>query len=271
MAVYDTFLFHGEGDILELRLNILGDVVDKFVICEAKQSFNEQPCPSYYLEHKDRYKKWEDKIIHYQFDLMEDKDLVEQARNSPNTERGNPYWMKVYYAMETLRKPLEAVCKDKDIIFISDVDEIWNPKIIVPSDDFIHGFGQLVYYYQLNNRCSEPWTGSIRTTYRRLKQEIVNNIKQKGDVYVTNGGWHFTYQGGEKMVRRKVDSSKSPYPDKNDSYYGVPTDYIIERMKENKDIFPDHFRPTHRFWIEEENWPTYLKENREKYLHLLKN
>ncbi len=86
--IYDTFLFHGEGDILELRLNILGDVVDKFVICEANQSFNEQPCPSYYLANKDRYKKWEDKIIHYQFDLMEDQDLVEQARNSPNTDHG---------------------------------------------------------------------------------------------------------------------------------------------------------------------------------------
>ena len=71
------------------------------------------------------------------------------------------------------------------------------------------------------------------------------------------------------MVRRKVTSSKSK-ESTDDSYYGVSTDYIIERMKENKDIFPDYFRPLYKFWVDENGWPDYLKKNREKYLHLLK-
>src|SRR3990167_1180828 len=228
--IYDVFLFHGELDILELRLNILGDVVDKFVICEARQSFSGDPCPSYYQENKDRFKKWKDKIINYQFNLMEDAKIVELARNSPNTNNGKPYWVKVFYAMEMLKKPLE-VCKDDDIIFLSDADEIWNPSINIFKNDNIYGLLQLVYYYRLNNRCNELWTGSIYTTYKRLKEEMVNNIKQRGEVKVPNGGWHFTYQGGEEMVRRKVTSSKSK-ESTDDSYYGVSTDYIIERMKE---------------------------------------
>ncbi len=178
--------------------------------------------------------------------------------------------MKVYYAMETLRKPLEKVCKDEDVVFISDVDEIWSPDVPILANSMIYGLEQLVYYYQLNNRCSEKWTGSIYTTYARLKNEVINNIKQKGELKIPNGGHHFTYQGGEEMVRRKINSSKSSYPDKNDSYYGVPTDYIIDRMKDNKDIFPDHFRPTHTFWTDESQWPEYLKIHREEYRHLLK-
>lgn len=273
--IYDTFLFHGEGDILELRLNILEKVVDKFVICEARQSFSEEPCPSYYLENKERFKKWQDKIIHYPFNLMEDKAIVEQARNSPNTliykmisfifPIHSPYWIKVFYAMETLRKPLE-ICSDEDIIFISDVDEIWNPDIEIPKDNKIYGLEQLVYYYQLNNRCSEPWTGSIFTTYKRLKTEIVNHIKQKGEIKIKNGGWHFTYQGGEEMIKRKINSSKSPYPDKTDSYYGIPTEKLLSKIKEGKDFFGRNYK----FWVDENEWPEYLKANREHYLHLLK-
>ena len=259
--IYDVFLFHGELDILELRLNILGETVDKFVICEAKQAFSGAEWPSSYLANKERFAKWEDKIIYYQFNLMEDQELVEQARNSPNTT-GNPYWMKVYYAMEMLRKPLE-VCNDEDIVFISDVDEIWNPEIPINADDKVYGLHQVVYYYQLNNRCSEDWTGSIYTTYARLKTEVINNIKQKGELKIEPGGWHFTYQGGEAQMRLKIESSRDET--NNDSYYGVPTDYIIGRAQENKDIFPEYFNRGYTFTKDEEGWPDFLKRNREKY------
>lgn len=272
--IYDTFLFHGELDLLELRLNILGKVVDKFVICEARQNFSGTPYESLYLANKERFKAWEDKIIHFQFNLLEDQEIVEQARNSKNTSHGNPYWMKVYYAMEMMRKPLE-VCQDEDIVFISDCDEIWNPdsinaevKIIV-SDDII-GFKQLAYYYQLNNRCSEAWTGSICLSYKRLRNEIINNIKQKGEVKILNGGWHFTYQGGEAEVKRKLISTRTPgEQDQTDSYYGWPTEKILENVKNGEDIFAHRFGGREfKFWTDESDWPEYLKENKQKYLHL---
>jgi len=269
--IYDVFLFHGELDILEIRLNVLDKVIDKFVICEAKQAFNGLPEKSYYQENKERFKKWEDKIINFQFDLMADPEIVKQAQESKNTSFGNPYWMKVYYAMEMIRKPLEN-CKDDDIIYISDADEIWNPDLKI-SDDKIYGFKQLVYYYRLNNRCSEDWTGTICLTYNRLKNEIINNIKQKGEIKLENGGWHFTYQGGENEVRRKVQSTRTlGEQDQTDSYYGTPTDLIIENAKNNRDIFDGRFNDPNRkfkFWTDESDWPQYLKENRQKYLNLL--
>jgi hypothetical protein len=38
--IYDTFLFFNELELLELRLNILNDVVDKFVIVESTKTFS---------------------------------------------------------------------------------------------------------------------------------------------------------------------------------------------------------------------------------------
>ena len=65
MTIFDTFTFYNELDLLELRLNILGDVVDYFVINEANITFTGKPKPLYYQENKERFKKWEDKIIHH--------------------------------------------------------------------------------------------------------------------------------------------------------------------------------------------------------------
>lgn len=273
--IYDTFLFHGELDILEIRLNILDKLVDKFVICEAKQSFNGEPYESLYLKNKERFKQWEDKIIHYQFNLMEDPEIVKQAQESKNTNYGNPYWMKVFYGMECMRKPLEG-CKDEDVILISDCDEIPNPECIwkVMPDDRIYGFEMLVYYYQLNNRCSEVWTGTIMLNYKRLKGEVINNIKQKGEFKLTYGGWHFTYQGGEEEVKRKVESARTlGGQDQTDSYYGTPTEFILENVKNNRDIFAGRFNDPNRafkFWTDESQWPEYLKGNKQKYLQLMK-
>jgi beta-1,4-mannosyl-glycoprotein beta-1,4-N-acetylglucosaminyltransferase len=37
--VYDCFIFFNELDLLEIRLNELDDIVDKFVLVEADRTF----------------------------------------------------------------------------------------------------------------------------------------------------------------------------------------------------------------------------------------
>ena len=63
--VYDIFLFFNELDLLEIRLQMLNDKVDKFVIIECIETFSGNPKPLFYQENKDRFKEWEHKIIHY--------------------------------------------------------------------------------------------------------------------------------------------------------------------------------------------------------------
>ena len=53
--IYDTFMFFNELELLELRLNELNGVVDKFVLVEATRTFTNKPKPLYYAENKQRF------------------------------------------------------------------------------------------------------------------------------------------------------------------------------------------------------------------------
>ena len=68
---YDCFIFNHEVELLEIRFNILNDYVDKFIITEGDITFSGLPKESHFLKNKDRFKKWEDKIILNQIKLPE--------------------------------------------------------------------------------------------------------------------------------------------------------------------------------------------------------
>ena len=50
--VYDCFTFFNELDMLEIRLNTLAEVVDKFVLVEMAYTFQRKPKPLYFDENK---------------------------------------------------------------------------------------------------------------------------------------------------------------------------------------------------------------------------
>ena len=64
MKIFDSFLFYNELDVLELRLNILNDVVDYFVLSESPMTLSGNPTPLLYLENKEKFSKFNHKIIH---------------------------------------------------------------------------------------------------------------------------------------------------------------------------------------------------------------
>jgi beta-1,4-mannosyl-glycoprotein beta-1,4-N-acetylglucosaminyltransferase len=61
--VVDAFPFHDELDILECRLVELYDAVDWFVLVEADVTHQDRAKPSYYMENRERFAAWADKII----------------------------------------------------------------------------------------------------------------------------------------------------------------------------------------------------------------
>ena len=66
--VYDCFIFFNEIDLLEIRLNELNNVVDKFVIIEANKTFQNHHKPYYFEENKERFSQFSSKIIHIKLD-----------------------------------------------------------------------------------------------------------------------------------------------------------------------------------------------------------
>ena len=66
--IIDCFPFFNELDILDIRLNVLNDCVDKFVLVEASKTQSLLDKPFYFEENKERFKPFLDKIVHVKVD-----------------------------------------------------------------------------------------------------------------------------------------------------------------------------------------------------------
>lgn len=267
IKIYDIFTYNGEADILEIRLNILKDSVDQFIIIEAPTTFSGLKKPLYFEEQKARFMPFLDKIKYFVIDdYPNDAEILKLADSSSNVPKGGPeHWRREFYQKESIKKALTHL-QNEDICFIGDVDEIWNPEVLIDyTKDDIFKLKQKVYTYYLNNRSSEPWAGTIVTKYKNIKNNCLNHLRTKGKtkyVYVENGGWHFTSMGGINEVRRKLNDSYT-----RESYN---TNEVQEKLEERfgeKDYIG---RNKFKFWIDEKDLPEYILKNKEKYAKLLK-
>lgn len=251
---YDICTFNGEFDILEIRLNVLKDHVDKFIIVEFDKTFSGKPKPAYYLEQQDRFKGFN--IEYFNFGKIDYGRFRELAENSPNT-KGAEHWKTEFMMKESIKLALRNL-EDDDIIYIGDVDEIWNPDEAIP---FHSKLRLKVYTYWLNNRSSEEFAGPIKVFYSYLEDKCLNELRSRKSQTTNYYGWHFTSMGGYEEVKRKLSNSYT-----KESYWteGVEN-HLAQNIAQNKDFLGRNF--TYR--QDESEWPQYLKENKEKYKHLL--
>ena len=209
MKIYDCVYFYNELDLLEIRLNILDNYVDHFVIVESRQTFCGDDKPLYYGENKERFKKWQHKIIHHVMpDYPQDQEIYQKALKSPNVGDGAENWLREFYQKEAPIRILEQVCSDDDIVFLSDLDEIWNPKIQYNiENDKVYRPIQTAYPYYLNNRSNQNigcWTGTRVGTYKTLKKYGANHFRTEREVrgiHIPNGGWHFSWTNKEAKYK----------------------------------------------------------------------
>lgn len=249
MKIIDTFYFFDEFDLLEIRLNILNKYVDEFVLVEAPETFNGKSKPLFYNENKERYSKWNHKINHYIVeDFPKNTELLSKALNSPNTGNNKEHWwVREFYQKESLIIPLNKY-SDDDLIFVSDVDEIWNPEINYKiSDDKVYSPIQTAYPFYLNNRSNQHhgcWTGTRFGLCKTLKLKGPNHFRTEREspsVKIPNGGWHFSWLG------KKADKWEDQHPDNNLRFNFVKNTHM---------------------WKDESELPIYLKENKHLWVKL---
>ena len=283
MKVTDSFIFFNELDILEIRLNTLDPVVDKFILVESTVSHSGKEKPLFYQENKNKFEKFNHKIVHCvvedtpnsfeeaQKRLMSPKDELEKnilmhCLTTSNVPPGECQWLREFYQHESVRRGmLMAELQDDDICFVSDVDEIWNPSLKYITDDFgVYKLRQQVHMAFLNLRSSEDWLGTYYTKYRNIKNASANHfdtVSRTKHNIVENGGWHFTYQGGLEKIKTKLENfGHQEY--NNDQVKNL----IQDRLDRGMDVLGRPFSCT----IENDILPEYIKENKEKYKHLFK-
>jgi beta-1,4-mannosyl-glycoprotein beta-1,4-N-acetylglucosaminyltransferase len=251
MKVIDAFTFFDELDLLEIRLNILNEKVDYFLIVESSETFSGIKKPLYFQENANRFSRWKDKVLHYVVDDYPNDNLIYQfAINSQNTgKKKEHWWVREFYQKESLIKGLQQF-SDRDIVFISDLDEIWNPDIDVAAvDGEVYRPIQEAYHYYLNNRTDqaiENWTGTRFSDLRTLRKYGPNHIRTEHYAKskpIPNGGWHFTFMGGAHGVEAKIKGYQHP-------------EYSLKKLR------------NFRSWIDESNLPKYLLDNKSKWPYL---
>ncbi len=281
IKVYDVFSFFNELDLLELRMEILGPYVDYFVIAEAREGFSGDKKPFYFQDNKERYKKWEHKIIHlivedvpedaaeYKARLNrpdlspEDRKMIEWCFSTKIVDHSQARWIKEFYIKESVRKALAGL-RDDDICYFSDTDEIWDPELGIDySKDDIFRLRQRPYMYYVNNRSDEHWrgwTGTVATKYGNVRDRSINVIRShKGGVPqipLHDAGWHFNFLGGAEGARRKIVESNHPH---------YRSEKVLPGLEQAVAANRDHRDPSVKLWIDESDLPEYLLTHKEKW------
>lgn len=267
--IYDAFTYNGEREILKLHLSILAPHVDKFIICEAKTTFSGNKKPLYFFQHQRYFREFWPKIEYYVIHENYSEAEIALAESSPNT-KGAAHWKREFLQKESIKKALEANhIQDTDIVFIGDVDEIWNPSSIhlgIYRDGF--KLPLRVYAYCLNNRSDEKFWGTYLGHYSDIKNKCLNHLRSDSHKLAEGAweernmcGWHFTSMGGLKEVKRKLDDSYT-----EESYN---TKNVQALLPQRHRIGADYLGRNFTFKIDESNWPQYLRDNRDKFKHML--
>ena len=227
MKIFDCFMYFDEEQVLDLRLNVLNNDVDYFVIVES--IYNHKGEKRDLLFDIQKFQKFSDKIIYLIYDKI--PKLVEPIDNSDDTnDKDRKYIMNAVYRENAQRDYILEGLKDadnNDLILISDVDEI--PKLSSLSFDQIGDeiilFKQDMFYYKFNLVLPNfKWTGTKAVKKRKLKSpQWLRNVKNKKYPFyridsilsdkkyinikiIDDGGWHFTNMKTPEMIQHKLKS-----------------------------------------------------------------
>ena len=227
MNIFDCFMYFDEEQILELRLNVLDEKVDFFVIVES--IYNHRGDKRDLLFDKNKFLKFSKKIIYLvSEEIPNNVELINE--NDDKKEKDRKYIMNAVYRENAQRNLISEGIKNAnkdDLIMISDVDEI--PKLesldlkSIKNEIFI--FKQHMFHYKYNLVLPNfKWTGTKAIKKKNLiSPQWLRNIKDKKYPFyridtifskkkytnlkiINDGGWHFTNIKTPKMIRHKFKS-----------------------------------------------------------------
>lgn len=219
MKIYDCTMFNDSKLIFKLRLKVLNNFVDKFIVCEANY-FHSGKDKKLKFNIKDYY-KFKDKIIYIP---ITKKPTLDNKKVISDREKSSQI---IKYQRNCLLEGLSDASSE-DMIFYSDIDEIPNlENFNFKSKKKIFIFEQKLFYYKFNLlKKGLNWYGTRCCKKKNLKDfSWLRNIKPKKyssmrfDVYfsekkyinlkiIKNGGWHFSQLSKPKEIFQKLNNDE---------------------------------------------------------------
>ena len=282
MKVFDSFIFFNELELLEMRLNILDDVVDYFVLTESPFTVSGNEKPLYYQENKDMFGKFNDKIVHHiteeipnDFNHMLEKSKFHVAYKDPD-----PYGTPMINLPVRFQRALfnrnnsafgieKAGVTDDDLVITSDADEIVNPLLLQDLEWFNpsnHYAAECrAFYYKLNFLYQEDWMGSRLCTWKHLKNTTIDQHRQDHENAhkIQDAGWHFSFLGNAENFKLKLASYE--HTENN-------TDTVTRNAEEKIEsgLDPLGRGQTYKAVPIDDSYPDYITRNQDKYAEFIK-
>ena len=220
-------MFFDEEMLLDLRLNILDEFVDKFVIVES--SYTHSGKEKKLIFDINKYSKFKEKINYI---ILKDppKGIEEISSNDSEGEISRKEILNALKRENLQRDTILNGLKDADSndwIIVSDLDEI--PDLTKVNFNNIKSkiifFKQKVFYYKLNlelktlrwigtKACrkkylkSPQWLRNIKDKiYPKWRLDILFSEKKYNDIFfIENGGWHFSFVKKPEDIEKKLRS-----------------------------------------------------------------
>jgi beta-1,4-mannosyl-glycoprotein beta-1,4-N-acetylglucosaminyltransferase len=277
--VYDCFLFSYGLDLLEIRLNVLNEVVDKFVIVEATHNWHgmfkgllfAQP------ENLKRFEKFLHKIEYIVVTDLPPYDGVEGS-----TDEGPALKIETINRDAIARGLRDA--DDEDIILISDFDEIPRPEIVQGLKDkarnIVNVFKMAQFSYRLNMLAKTKDSYTTVTVAARkkildsisvsdLRWQARNSVdRSKSSLpngspieIIDHGGWHFSWIGDEEFINKKLDGYRHEQFRSPEMRSVLIDEYKYSASQKEVGLYIN---------VNIDNYfPKYLVENQDKFTHLV--
>jgi len=233
--VIDCFPFFNEKELLELRINLLNDYVDQFIISELNYTHSgiskEFICKNLIEElnlPKEKIKVLEIKI--------DDNSLIPNEIDEYNSSESKSAAESKAWTRERIQR--DAVLSiidnysDDTVFILSDCDEIIDPKYVEYFSSVCRNNHQNIIKVPLilfegradkrlfENNSPVPWQNSLLLctakqlknggTPTKMRSNVLNEYQPRWitekNVIVQDCGWHFTWMGGEERRKKKADS-----------------------------------------------------------------
>jgi tetratricopeptide (TPR) repeat protein len=200
--VWDSCMFFNELDLLEVRLNELSEVVDRFVIAESPWTHQGRPKELLFWNNRERFAAFADRIVH----------VVAQER------QGGIPWIQETYQRRCLEQGC-AQAADDDLLIVADLDEIPRRDVIARIRDDHHlsarlnGLSTVNYNYFINFASHQPFIRPLVMPcwmMRRLGVNLARHLLVRSGPHMVTvhceAGWHFSWFGGVDAVMRKFEN-----------------------------------------------------------------
>lgn len=271
--IIDSFPFFDEIELLDLRLNYLDNVVEKFLIVEGTKSHQGKDKKLFFDENKSLFKKFNKKIIHH---IVDDYPQIKNLEDFDHFQYD-------YHTRNGIGHGLKKInYKDSDILLISDVDEIPDISFFEYFRGNLTIFKQYMMYFKMNLRCTGfeydygdglwPGTRMILIKDFTTAQKIRNikpkqygwwRIDKKKIDFFFKAGWHFRYLGDEKKLLDEFKNRSIGYSEKKLLNYSLSD--LENIIKNQLELIGGEKYQT----LDENSLPKIILENKKKYKKFL--